>query len=113
MFAACGTPLVAARGGTVKFAGFHAAAGYYVVIDGKGTGTDYAYMHLRERADVVVGDRVYTGQELGAVGESGNAVGATSTSRSGPRPAGTTAGSPSIRCPTSSAGTGRARPDNC
>jgi hypothetical protein len=75
VFAACGTPLVAARGGTVKFAGFHTAAGYYVVIDGKGTGTDYAYMHLRERADVVVGDRVYTGQELGAVGESGNARG--------------------------------------
>ena len=50
VFAACGTPLVAARAGKVKFAGFHAAAGYYVVIDGKGTDTDYAYMHLRERA---------------------------------------------------------------
>ncbi len=75
VFAACGTPLVAARGGTVKFAGFHGAAGYYVVIDGKGTRTDYAYMHLREKADVLVGDRVYTGQELGAVGDSGNARG--------------------------------------
>jgi hypothetical protein len=75
VFAACGTPLVAARGGKVKFAGFHAAAGYYVVIDGKGTDVDYAYMHLRERAQVQVGDRVYTGQELGAVGESGNARG--------------------------------------
>ena len=75
VFAACGTPLVAARGGTVKFAGFHSAAGYYVVIDGKGTGSDYAYMHLREKADVQVGDSVYTGQELGAVGESGNARG--------------------------------------
>jgi hypothetical protein len=75
VFAACGTPLVAARGGKVKFSGFHAAAGYYVVIDGKGTGVDYAYMHLRERAQVQVGDRVYTGQEIGAVGESGNARG--------------------------------------
>ena len=75
VFAACGTPLVAARGGKVKFAGFHRAAGYYVVIDGKGTGSDYAYMHLREKAEVVVGDRVYTGQELGAVGDSGNARG--------------------------------------
>ena len=37
------------RHGQVR--GFHAAAGYYVVIDGKGTGVDYAYMHLRERAD--------------------------------------------------------------
>ena len=75
VFAACGTPLVAARGGKVKFAGFHAAAGYYVVIDGTGTGTDYAYMHLREKAGVQVGDRVYTGQELGAVGDTGNAHG--------------------------------------
>ncbi len=75
VFAACGTPLAAARGGKVKFAGFHSAAGYYVVIDGKGTGSDYAYMHLREKAGVQVGDRVYTGQEIGAVGESGNARG--------------------------------------
>jgi hypothetical protein len=75
VFAKCGTPLVAARGGKVQFAGFHAAAGYYVVIDGAGTGTDYAYMHLREPADVLVGDRVYTGQEIGAVGDSGNARG--------------------------------------
>jgi murein DD-endopeptidase MepM/ murein hydrolase activator NlpD len=75
VFAVCGTPLVAARGGTVKFAGFHAAAGYYVVIDGKGTDTDYAYMHLRQRAAVQVGDSVYTGQDLGEVGETGNARG--------------------------------------
>lgn len=75
VFAACGTPLVAARGGKVKFSGFHASAGYYVVIDGKGTGVDYAYMHMRERAQVQVGDRVYTGQEIGAVGDSGNARG--------------------------------------
>jgi murein DD-endopeptidase MepM/ murein hydrolase activator NlpD len=75
VFAACGTPLVAARGGKVKFTGFHAAAGYYVVIDGKGTDTDYAYMHLRQRAAVRVGDAIYTGQDLGEVGETGNAVG--------------------------------------
>jgi hypothetical protein len=75
VFAACGTPLVAARAGKVKFAGFHAAAGYYVVIDGKGTDTDYAYMHLRQPAAVRVGDAVYSGQDLGQVGETGNAVG--------------------------------------
>ena len=56
VFAECGTPLVAARAGKVKFSGFHAAAGYYVVIDGKGTDVDYAYMHLRQRAAVQVGD---------------------------------------------------------
>jgi murein DD-endopeptidase MepM/ murein hydrolase activator NlpD len=75
VFAACGTPLVAARGGKVKFAGFHAAAGYYVVVDGKGTDTDYAYMHLRQPAAARVGDRIYTGQDLGEVGDSGNAQG--------------------------------------
>ena len=75
VFAKCGTPLVAARAGKVKFSGFHAAAGYYVVINGKGTGVDYAYMHLRQRAAVQVGDSVYTGQDLGEVGETGNAVG--------------------------------------
>ena len=38
MFAACGTPLVAAHGGTVKFAGYHARAGNYLVIDNEGDG---------------------------------------------------------------------------
>ena len=75
VFAKCGTPLVAARGGTVKFSGYHSAAGYYVVIDGKGTGVDNAYMHLRERAEVQIGDTVYTGQEIGRVGDTGDAVG--------------------------------------
>ena len=75
IIAGCGAPLVAARGGKVKFAGFHAAAGYYVVIDGAGTGSDYVYMHLRDKADVQVGDPVHTGQELGTVGDSGNARG--------------------------------------
>jgi murein DD-endopeptidase MepM/ murein hydrolase activator NlpD len=72
--AACGTPLAAARGGKVQFVGFHSAAGYYVVIDGAGTGMDYVYMHLRDKAEVQVGDSVHTGQELGAVGDSGNAT---------------------------------------
>ena len=75
VFAACGTPLVAARAGKVQFAGFHSAAGYYVVIDGKGTDTDYAYMHLRRPAAAQVGDSIYTGQDLGEVGETGNAQG--------------------------------------
>ena len=48
IFAACGTPLVAARGGMVKFKQYHSRAGYYLVIDGERTGIDYAYMHLRE-----------------------------------------------------------------
>jgi murein DD-endopeptidase MepM/ murein hydrolase activator NlpD len=75
VFAACGTPLVAARGGRVQAKSFQSAAGYYVVIDGKGTGHDYAYMHLRRRASVTRGERVRTGERIGLVGESGNASG--------------------------------------
>ena len=75
VFARCGTPLVAARGGKVIYAGYHALAGYYVVIDGKGTGVDYGYMHLREPSLVGTGDTVYTGQQIGEVGDTGDAVG--------------------------------------
>lgn len=75
VFAKCGVRMVAARGGRVKFAGYHAAAGNYMVIDGAGTGVDYAYMHLQAPTAFRAGDRVYTGQEIGAVGESGNAQG--------------------------------------
>jgi murein DD-endopeptidase MepM/ murein hydrolase activator NlpD len=74
-FARCGTPLVAARGGKVVYAGYHALAGYYVVIDGKGTGVDFAYMHLREPALVGTGENVFTGQQIGEVGDTGDAVG--------------------------------------
>ena len=75
VFAECGTPMVAARGGRVKFEQFHAAAGHYLVVDGAGSDVDYAYMHLAEPSPFRAGDRVYTGQQIGAVGETGNARG--------------------------------------
>jgi len=75
VFAACGTPLVAARGGRVKFKQFHSRAGHYVVVDGEQTGVDYAYMHLRDAALVDEGDRVRTGQPIGFVGDTGRASG--------------------------------------
>jgi murein DD-endopeptidase MepM/ murein hydrolase activator NlpD len=75
VFAKCGAPLVAARGGKVQFKGYHSAAGNYLVIDGRGTGRDYVYMHLQGKALVAEGERVYTGQKIGAVGETGNASG--------------------------------------
>ena len=74
-FAACGTPLVAARGGVVKFKQYHGAAGHYLVIDGERTGIDYTYMHLRDAALVNEGDRVRTGQLIGYVGQTGRASG--------------------------------------
>lgn len=75
VFAACGTPLVAAQGGTVEYAGWHDAAGHYVVITGAQSGEDYVYMHMTQRATLRAGDRVATGQQIGTVGESGNARG--------------------------------------
>jgi murein DD-endopeptidase MepM/ murein hydrolase activator NlpD len=74
-FAKCGTRLVAARGGRVKFKAYHALAGNYIVIDGDGTDVDYVYMHLDQPSPFSTGDRVYTGQTIGAVGDTGDAVG--------------------------------------
>jgi murein DD-endopeptidase MepM/ murein hydrolase activator NlpD len=75
VLAGCGTRLVAARGGRVKHKAYHSAAGYYVVIDAAGTNVDYVYMHLAEPTPFAAGDRVYTGQRIGSVGDTGNAQG--------------------------------------
>ena len=75
MFAACGTPLVAARGAQVVYAGYHAQAGYYVVLRSRETKRDYVYMHMDSRPLVRTGDNVATRQPLGVVGDSGNASG--------------------------------------
>jgi murein DD-endopeptidase MepM/ murein hydrolase activator NlpD len=75
VFAKCGTPLVAARGGTIKYAGYQGLAGNYVVIDGANAGEDYAYMHLAQPSPFRTGDRVYTGQAIGVVGDTGDAQG--------------------------------------
>ncbi len=73
--AACSTPLVAARGGTVQYAGYQYAAGNYVVIDGKGTTFDFMYAHLAEPSPLKTGDQVRTGQPIGIVGDTGDASG--------------------------------------
>ena len=76
LFASCGTPLEAARAGKVQFRGFQGGgAGHYLVIDGKGTGRDYVYMHLQGKASVGERETVRTGQRIGEVGDSGNASG--------------------------------------
>jgi murein DD-endopeptidase MepM/ murein hydrolase activator NlpD len=74
VFADCGTPLVAAHGGTVKFAGTQRLAGNYVVIAGD-DGNDHVYMHLRDPALVAKGAAVSTGQQIGFVGDTGRAHG--------------------------------------
>jgi murein DD-endopeptidase MepM/ murein hydrolase activator NlpD len=75
VFAKCGTRMVAARGGKVQYSGYHGAAGNYLVIDGANDDLDYVYMHMAEPSPFREGDRVYTGQRIGSVGDTGNAVG--------------------------------------
>jgi hypothetical protein len=74
IMAACGTPLVATRTGTVKFAGTQALAGNYVVLSADDASADYVYMHLRDPALVKKGDPVTTGQPVGFVGSTGDAT---------------------------------------
>jgi len=71
----CGERLVAARAGKVQWKAYHGAAGNYLVIDGKATDVDYAYMHLLVPTKWNEGDKVKTGQTIGRVGETGNASG--------------------------------------
>jgi murein DD-endopeptidase MepM/ murein hydrolase activator NlpD len=74
VMADCGIPLVAARGGRVQYSGYEGNAGNYVVIDGKGTGLDTAYMHLAQPSPLRAGDQVRTGQPIGLVGDTGDAT---------------------------------------
>jgi murein DD-endopeptidase MepM/ murein hydrolase activator NlpD len=74
VMAACGTPLVAARGGTVQYAAYDGNAGNYIVIDGKATSYDFMYAHLAEPSPLRVGETVRTGQPIGIVGDTGDAT---------------------------------------
>ncbi len=75
MFARCGTPVRAAQGGAVRLAGYHAAAGHFLVIRGSDSHEDYVYMHLRDAPALATGDKVKTAQRIGAVGNTGRADG--------------------------------------
>src|SRR5215218_10171052 len=73
VMARCGTPLVAARGGTVVMSTYQALAGNYLVIADPITGESNMYAHLREPATLKRGQRVETGQPIGVVGDTGDA----------------------------------------
>ena len=73
---ACGTPLLAARGGTVAKTGYDPVLyGNYALIDGAKTSQDYFYAHMVAPSEVSEGQRVFTGQEVGRIGQTGNAAG--------------------------------------
>jgi murein DD-endopeptidase MepM/ murein hydrolase activator NlpD len=74
VMADCGVPLIAARGGRVQYSGYQGAAGNYIVIDGRGTEFDMAYMHLLEPSPLQEGMTVRTGQPIGLVGQTGDAT---------------------------------------
>jgi len=75
ILASCGTPLVALRGGTVIDADYGGASGYYIAVHSADTRYDYFYAHLRSPALVRAGNTVRTGQTVGYVGDTGDAVG--------------------------------------
>jgi murein DD-endopeptidase MepM/ murein hydrolase activator NlpD len=68
----CGTPLIAPEAGKVVFTGSHSAAGNYLVVR-VASGEDHVFMHLQAPSSLAKGAGVAAGQELGAVGRSGNA----------------------------------------
>jgi peptidoglycan LD-endopeptidase LytH len=74
--AACGTGLVAVGNGRVLRAGYDPLLyGSYVLIHGEGERRSYFYAHMPRPAIVRRGERVWEGERVGSVGETGNAVG--------------------------------------
>ena len=74
--AACGEKLYVFEKGQVSVNAYQAGgAGYYVVIHGLLTGTDAVYMHLRAPSWAPAGTGVTAGQQIGKVGDTGDAQG--------------------------------------
>ena len=67
--ASMGAQVIAAAAGKVTTVSYNSARGYFIVVD-HGSGYVTLYQHL-SRQDVKVGDMVKTGQQIGAVGETG------------------------------------------
>jgi murein DD-endopeptidase MepM/ murein hydrolase activator NlpD len=74
VFSPCGTRVVAARGGRVQARGSDPVLyGNWIVIDARGTKTDYRYAHFEHPASVHQGERVRTGEKVARIGRTGNA----------------------------------------
>ncbi|HEV2790139.1 MAG TPA: M23 family metallopeptidase [Solirubrobacterales bacterium] len=74
--AACGTRLVAVRSGRVLRRGYDPVLyGNYLLLHGEGERRSYFYAHMPRPAPVRKGQWVWEGRPVGAVGETGNAVG--------------------------------------
>jgi murein DD-endopeptidase MepM/ murein hydrolase activator NlpD len=76
MSAACGENLYVTEGGTLRVNAYQASgAGYYVVIHGVISGSDYVYMHMQAPSWAPANTTVYTGQQIGRVGNTGSSTG--------------------------------------
>jgi hypothetical protein len=74
VWARCGSRVLAARGGTVVGEGHDPRLyGHFLVIDTLGSSADHFYVHLAGPSPAHGGERVRTGERIGAVGRSGNA----------------------------------------
>jgi murein DD-endopeptidase MepM/ murein hydrolase activator NlpD len=74
VYAACGTKLVAARGGTVVRSIYDPVLyGNLLIVHGERTERDYWYAHMQHASPLHAGDRARTGQAIGRVGKTGNA----------------------------------------
>ena len=104
VFAACGTPLVAALTGDVTITKWQDRAGNYVVIKAD-DGTSQAYMHLKAPATWPRATGSRPGTRSARSGTPVTRTAATCTSSCGRRPGGTRAASRSTRCRCSSAST--------
>jgi murein DD-endopeptidase MepM/ murein hydrolase activator NlpD len=70
------SPVYANRAGTVQFAGATRGAGGWMVIIDHPDGVETRYVHLQANsipAGVVNGSQVTQGQQIGVVGDTGNA----------------------------------------
>jgi murein DD-endopeptidase MepM/ murein hydrolase activator NlpD len=66
---------VAVRNGRVLRTGYDPVLyGNYLLIHGEGEDRSYFYAHMPRPALVHEGQRIYTGERVGAVGETGNAI---------------------------------------
>lgn len=74
ILAKCGTPIVSAQPGRVQYNKYQSAAGNYIVIDGKGKLDDLMYAHMKNRSKFQVGDKLDAGEQIGVVGETGDAT---------------------------------------
>lgn len=68
-----GTPVYAPASGTVTFAGYQKAAGYYITVD-HGHGYTTTYMHL-SKIKVRKGESITTGQVIARTGNTGRTTG--------------------------------------